>query len=99
MASYDAIGAAEEATWTKPEHGAAPSHAMTFVTPDGGTELVCLDVPGVLPIPRPGDQIGLHDHDVVVSEVWTHYGRDEETGRVRLFTLVRVTTDTGVEAG
>ncbi|MEU5717170.1 hypothetical protein AB0G71_15515 [Streptomyces sp. NPDC020403] len=89
---YDAIGATEDATWTRPEAEAAPSHAMTFIAPDG-TELVCLDVPGSLPTPRVGEEIGLHDRDVTVTHVSTRYGRDEKTGRVEVLTIVLVTAD------
>ncbi|MFD3741262.1 hypothetical protein [Streptomyces sp. NPDC058629] len=93
---YDAIGATEDATWRQPDADAVPSHAMTFIAPDG-TELVCLDVPGSLPTPRPGEEIRLHDREVMVDHVTTAYGRDKATGRVEVITLVLVTAGAGPE--
>ncbi|MFI2031421.1 hypothetical protein [Streptomyces buecherae] len=88
--AYDRIRAAEEKTWGGTEAGEPPEHAMTFVDEAQEDELMCLNVPAVLPIPREGDCIVLHEDRVVVLESVTHYHRDEATGRPKIFTFVRV---------
>lgn len=91
MTTYDAIDAAEEEAPTGPESDAAPSHAMTFVTPGGDRELARMNVVGAaLPIPHSGNRIGVHGHLVSVMDVSTNYGRDEESGRVLVDTVVHV---------
>lgn len=91
MTTYDDIDGAEEEVSTGAESDAAPSHAMTFVTPGGDRELARMNVVGAaLPVPRSGDRIGVHGHLVEVTDVSTNYGRDEESGRVAVDTVVHV---------
>lgn len=90
MTTYDEIGKTEDAA-TRGRHALGkPQHGMTFTTPDGQTELMCLNVPGTVPIPSIGATILLHEHQVTVLSTVTSYYRDETDGRVKLFTLVHV---------
>ncbi|MFD3956542.1 MULTISPECIES: hypothetical protein [Streptomyces] len=90
-ALYDAVRRVEGILRTKPKAGAAPSHQMVFTPPDGESELMCLDVPDILPIPGQGKIILLHEYEVMVTSSRTIYARDEKTGQVKVFTVVRVT--------
>ncbi|TBO60209.1 hypothetical protein EYS09_07875 [Streptomyces kasugaensis] len=85
-----------DAIVTKDEEGGAgldpvprePQHCLTFIC-EPFTELMVLNSIGMMPVPAVGEAIGLHGSEVVVTRVWTQYGRTHE-GRPDIFTCVTV---------